>query len=1066
MRLLTSAATVLGVAAATVIVPVLPTGASAAPVDPVVRTESIPAPAGGPAPASTPTVSPEPSPSASAATPTTSPSAAPGSDVPSTMRASGSVTGTGRVAARLSKPRTSRFDVLGVTFDGSAPAGTQVVARVKADGEWGAWTPLPIEDGGPDAGTAEARRARTGTAPMPAAGAEGVEVEVTSSSGAAPKGLELTMVDGKRAAADSASGPANSAGAAVLQPTIKTRAQWGANESLKNCEPDPSDGYVAAVVHHTAGTNTYSAAEAPGVVRGILAYHTSSLGWCDLGYNFLVDRYGTIYEGRSGSLTSSPIGAHAGGFNSRTLGVSVMGDFSSVAAPAAATSAVAKVIAWKAAVSGFDPKTSTQLTSAGNPTYPSGTVVTRPRVTSHRDVYPTSCPGNSLYAQLAGIRSSAASIWTAGGGTAVRTMAASPQVESYTAPADGSIEFSGRGSGHGRGMSQWGAYGAATQGRTATQIADFYYPGTSVGTIGNRNINVRLDALGTAGTTAMAQPGLALLDGRTSTTLLDSRKWRIIPDGAGLTLQWSTATGWASSGLWKQWTGPLTFASRYGTVRVAQGSGARDYRGQIGTVRQGAGAISVNYVTMENYLRSVVPAEMPASWPAAALQAQAMAARTYGARERDAARAARRAYDTCDSTSCQVYRGSAAYSSTGALSANHEFAATTAAVTATAAKGRLSGGTPAFTEFHASSGSYTAAGSFPYLTAHSDPYDAVVTTGGNPNRWAASIATSTLQGKYPAIGTLARIEVLGRQGVSDWGARTGSVRLVGSTGSVTLTGPQFRSAAGLKSEWWTITSPATSQPKAPPKDLDANGLPDMFAVASDGTGRILSATGQGGFTARPATAGWSGMSLLTAAGAFDNDGRGDLLARDSAGTLWLYRGGQSALSAGRTAVASGMGGYTQLLATGDFDGDRLNDLVGRRSDGAMILMSGNGAGGIKAQRQVAYGWGGVAHAVAAGDLSGDGRPDLAAVYSDGSIRVYPGTGTGGLGSTFLMSGPAITGMDTLTGIGDLTGDGRADLVGRRTSDGMTLVWPVTGSGALGSPLGFGATAKGFVTLSR
>ena len=112
-------------------------------------------------------------------------------------------------------------------------------------------------------------------------------------------------------------------------PRVITRAGWGADESIRGSGPTVDAKLVAATVHHTAGANNYSQAEAPGIVRGIYKYHTQTLGWGDVGYNALVDKYGNIYEGRYGGLTNNVQGAHAGGFNKGTFGISMMGDYSS-----------------------------------------------------------------------------------------------------------------------------------------------------------------------------------------------------------------------------------------------------------------------------------------------------------------------------------------------------------------------------------------------------------------------------------------------------------------------------------------------------------------------------------------------------------------------------------------------------------------------------------------------------------------------------------------------------------------------------------------------------------------
>jgi hypothetical protein len=185
-----------------------------------------------------------------------------------------------------------------------------------------------------------------------------------------------------------------------------TREEWGADQ----CPPRaaPEYGQVKAVaVHHTVSLNDYSPEEAPQIVLAICRYHRNSNGWNDIGYNALVDKYGTIYEGRAGGLDKAVIGAQAQGFNAQTAGVANIGDYSSVGASDAALGATADYIRWKLTVHGQPLSGPVTLTSAGGPEsrYPAGAHVTVDRVLGHRDVGKTACPGNGLYEQLDQIRS-------------------------------------------------------------------------------------------------------------------------------------------------------------------------------------------------------------------------------------------------------------------------------------------------------------------------------------------------------------------------------------------------------------------------------------------------------------------------------------------------------------------------------------------------------------------------------------------------------------------------------------------------------------------------------------
>ncbi|WP_448073251.1 N-acetylmuramoyl-L-alanine amidase [Georgenia yuyongxinii] len=172
-------------------------------------------------------------------------------------------------------------------------------------------------------------------------------------------------------------------------PTIPTRADWGADESLRTWAPQTGN-VTGVVVHHTAGANGYTAEAVPGIIRGIYTYHAKSLRWGDIGYDVIVDAYGRAWEGRYGGLDRALIAAHASGVNSTTFGISVMGNFDKIKVPDAAFRTVAQVIAWKFAVHGI----STTGTATGRNGAP------MKRVVGHRDVGNTACPGAYFYPRL------------------------------------------------------------------------------------------------------------------------------------------------------------------------------------------------------------------------------------------------------------------------------------------------------------------------------------------------------------------------------------------------------------------------------------------------------------------------------------------------------------------------------------------------------------------------------------------------------------------------------------------------------------------------------------------
>jgi N-acetylmuramoyl-L-alanine amidase-like protein/repeat uncharacterized protein DUF346 len=286
--------------------------------------------------------------------------------------------------------------MVGFDWDGRREGTVRV--RALTPSGWSPWfeSEGELEDG-PDLSSPE-YRARTSSNPVWLG--EGVrDIEVRA--GDLP-GLRLHVVHadlGWRAPAISP------AAADVPQPAIISRAAWGADESWRNCGPNYSDRVRYAIVHHTVTGNTYSQDEAAAVIRSIYHYHTHGNGWCDIGYNFIVDRYGRVYEGRYGGIARPVLGAQAQGFNWQSTGVALLGTDT---LSSEARSALVKLLAWKLDWHQIDPTAQIQVTSNGSDKYPEGTVVTVNTISGHRDVYLTACPGEAIYGQLPQIRNDVA----------------------------------------------------------------------------------------------------------------------------------------------------------------------------------------------------------------------------------------------------------------------------------------------------------------------------------------------------------------------------------------------------------------------------------------------------------------------------------------------------------------------------------------------------------------------------------------------------------------------------------------------------------------------------------
>jgi len=194
------------------------------------------------------------------------------------------------------------------------------------------------------------------------------------------------------------------------QPRIVTRKGWGADETLRERDFAYTTSVKAAFVHHSASGNNYTCAQAPSVIRSIYRYHVVSMGWRDIGYNFLIDKCGSIYEGRAGGVAKAVMGAHTLGFNTDSTGIAVLGSYGSTEPAAKAVTAIAQLTAWKLGLYGGNPKGKVYLTSGGGNRYKKGTKALLNVISGHRDGFATDCPGARLYAKLPTIRSKSATL--------------------------------------------------------------------------------------------------------------------------------------------------------------------------------------------------------------------------------------------------------------------------------------------------------------------------------------------------------------------------------------------------------------------------------------------------------------------------------------------------------------------------------------------------------------------------------------------------------------------------------------------------------------------------------
>lgn len=257
----------------------------------------------------------------------------------------------------------------------------------------------PAADDSPDT---EGNTGNNGAAPLPS---NYGDIQPVAEAAELPdaSGVEVVLIDGN--AEEGGIAQVNESDSYGM-PNVISRAGWGANEGQRCSTPTIDDHVSAITIHHTAGSNDYSEADAAAQMRGYYTYHASTLGWCDIGYQALVDKYGNIYEGRAGGLNKAVRGAHAGGFNQNTWGISMMGNYQNVTPSAETIQAVGELAGWRASVDGFEPKGSGTHYSEGSgyTQYPAGQAVNLPNIFAHRDVGNTSCPGDAGYAQMDNIR--------------------------------------------------------------------------------------------------------------------------------------------------------------------------------------------------------------------------------------------------------------------------------------------------------------------------------------------------------------------------------------------------------------------------------------------------------------------------------------------------------------------------------------------------------------------------------------------------------------------------------------------------------------------------------------
>lgn len=319
------------------------------------------------------------------------------------------------------------FSLVALTADDLTGTSARVRAK-KADGSWGPWYEAEAL-----AGVGEESAGVRGTDPVFVGRTTTVQIAVTrppdAPPSAAPKGkpdpglgyvpasveqpfaqnINAVLISPPQAPVDFLPLP-TAVTAPGVPPNVISRGQWGADEAMRCGAPRYDAGVRAGIVHHTAGSNDYAPQDSAAIVRSIYAYHTRTLGWCDIAYNALVDKYGQVFEGRAGGIDRPVEGSHTGGFNTDTWGVAMIGNFDAVPPTPIQLRNTGRLLGWRLGLDHVDPRGTVVLTSAGGSFthFPRGAAPTLPSIFTHRDVGNTECPGNAAYAAMGELRDIAA----------------------------------------------------------------------------------------------------------------------------------------------------------------------------------------------------------------------------------------------------------------------------------------------------------------------------------------------------------------------------------------------------------------------------------------------------------------------------------------------------------------------------------------------------------------------------------------------------------------------------------------------------------------------------------
>ncbi|MEO6145375.1 MAG: FG-GAP-like repeat-containing protein [Dermatophilaceae bacterium] len=803
--------------------------------------------------------------------------------------------------------------VVGVTWPKEAVTSQdQFQIRTLAGATWSEWETFGVENAdGPD--PAEAATATRGTSPYVVTGASKFEVRSLTSDPTAPTAATVQVVDPGTSGADDVRPDPGAAAAAAARPQIYTRADWGANESLRR--GTPSYGQVQlGFVHHTVSSNTYTAAQVPAMIRGIYAYHVQAEGWSDIGYNFLIDRFGRTWEGRYGGMDKAVVGAQTVNYNSVSTGVSAIGNFDVTGVPQAMTDAFKRIFAWKLNLSGI-PATGTVVANGKS----------FQRISGHRDGFQTACPGRYLYAKVPEIRAGASALIGAQARSTITRdvdLNGSSDFLSYSLSADGtSID---------------GPVSLLASGARPPLAA-----GAAIGVGWNslRNVSLTPDLNGDGKVDIIAQD---LAGDRLRIYLGNGR--------GGFAGVLYRGVGW-------------NIMTRIIAARDRNGDGRNDIlatkaNGQLVFYPgNGAGSVTAGRVIGNG-------------WDT--MSSITTAGDLNGDRIPDLL-----ATHTSDGVQL-MYAGRPDGSLRGGVRWGGGWGTFTAVVGGSDLDGdrypdvyaQLGDGMRTYSSD--SSGRlvrYTLWGAgwqgYTQLSTGADwSGDGVADlVAVNPSVSGGALILYTGTGLREfrtlpaAIPTVPGANLVRLVGDANGDGYVDAVARVFTTNTLVLllggVGGTFAAPVPIGSGWngFTLIEPAG--------DYDYDGVPDLIARNWMGELLLYPMNGSLGFKERLTIGvGWQGMLSVIGAGAFNGDATGDVIAlRASDHALISYRGAGYAPLSGALVMVKAQNDITQILGVGDYTGDRAADVMARGQDGRLWAYPGNGRGGLGTRQPVRGGEG-------------------------------------------------------------------------------------------------------------